>query len=73
MINNLLSIYQKILLVCAAMLTVCNLNAQTHASSSKAPLPEMYTVTPVPPENGSYSIEPKIPEDGKVQAGTVDH
>jgi len=33
--------------------------------------PETYTVTLAPAENGSYTIEPKIPADGKVTAGTV--
>ncbi|WP_310586721.1 alpha/beta hydrolase [Telluribacter sp. SYSU D00476] len=32
---------------------------------------ETYTVTLVPAENGSYTITPKIPEDGKVPAGTI--
>ncbi len=56
-------------LVLAAMLLVTNLNAQT--SSTKVKSVETYTVTPVPAENGSYKISPKIPEDGKVPAGTV--
>jgi len=34
------------------------------------PLQETYTVTLVPSENGSYSVSPKIPEDGKIAAGT---
>ncbi|RNI31382.1 alpha/beta hydrolase [Rufibacter latericius] len=32
---------------------------------------ETFTVTPVPAENGSYKITPKLPADGKVPAGTV--
>ena len=32
---------------------------------------ETFTVTLVPSENGSYSISPKIPENGQVEAGTV--
>lgn len=32
---------------------------------------ENFTVTQVPAENGSYSIDPAIPADGKVSAGTV--
>jgi acetyl esterase len=32
---------------------------------------ETFTVTLVPAENGSYTIDPKIPADGKVAAGTV--
>ncbi|MEI9920173.1 MAG: alpha/beta hydrolase fold domain-containing protein [Bacteroidota bacterium] len=30
-----------------------------------------FTVTAVPAENGSYTIDPKLPADGKVAAGTV--
>jgi acetyl esterase len=30
-----------------------------------------FSITQVPAENGSFSIEPKIPMDGKVQAGTI--
>jgi acetyl esterase len=29
------------------------------------------TVTKVPAENGSYSIDPEVPKDGKIDAGTV--
>ncbi len=32
---------------------------------------ETFTVTLVPAENGSYTITPKIPADGKIPAGTV--
>lgn len=32
---------------------------------------ETFVITLVPSENGTYSIEPKIPADGKVAAGTV--
>jgi acetyl esterase len=32
---------------------------------------ETFTVTLVAAENGSYSIDPQIPSDGKVEAGTV--
>jgi len=53
------------------MLPVFNLNAQTLPSSSKDNSREKYTVTSVTAENGSYTINPKIPKDGKVAAGTV--
>ena len=33
--------------------------------------PETYTVTLAPTENGSYTIDPIIPANGKVSAGTV--
>lgn len=39
------------------------LNAQTTS--------EKFTVTAVPAENGSYTVSPKLPDDGKVAAGTV--
>lgn len=32
---------------------------------------DKFTVTLVPAENGSYTVSPEIPEDGKVPAGTV--
>jgi len=32
---------------------------------------EFFTVTQVPADNGSYTVEPKIPAGGKVAAGTV--
>src|SRR5690606_2161157 len=40
----------------------------SHAQSMNK---ETFTVTMVPSENGSYTINPKIPENGQVQAGTV--
>lgn len=58
-------------IVYAGMLPVTNLHAQTSSTSSKAKPVETYTVTSVPAENGSYTISPKIPNDGKVPAGTV--
>jgi acetyl esterase len=33
--------------------------------------PDTFTITLVPAENGSYSIDPELPKDGKVKAGTV--
>jgi acetyl esterase/lipase len=56
---------------CAVLLLVANLHAQTPTSSSKAAPIETYSVTFVPAENGSYTISPKIGDDGKVPAGTV--
>src|SRR5687767_8883863 len=53
------------------LLTVTPLHAQTATSSSNADSVETYTVTSVPAENGTYSIHPKIPADGRVPAGTV--
>jgi acetyl esterase/lipase len=32
---------------------------------------ETFTITAVPAQNGSYAISPKIPDDGKIPAGTV--
>jgi len=41
-------------------------------NSKPQPMPaEQFTVTAVAAENGAYVIEPKIPTDGKVAAGTV--
>ena len=40
-------------------------------SNSQSMLPETFSITQVPAENGYYSIDPQIPNDGKVQAGTV--
>jgi acetyl esterase len=47
------------------------LNAQKSSSSPKTVSVETFTITTVPAENGSYTISPKIPDDGKVPAGTV--
>src|SRR6187455_2138651 len=41
------------------------------ANSLNQPLQETFTVTQAPAENGSYTIDPTIPADGKVKAGTV--
>jgi acetyl esterase len=53
------------------MLPATNLNAQSLKSSSKPNSTEKYVVTSVPAEKGSYTISPKIPEDGKVPAGII--
>jgi len=47
------------------------LNAQTLPSTLKANSAETFNITSVPAENGSYTISPKIREDGKMPAGTV--
>lgn len=69
--NKFLSTLVIITITCAVLLPATNLYAQASNSSSKAKSVETYTVTSVPAENGSYSISPQIPEDGKVPAGTV--
>ena len=43
-----------------------NVNCKAQSMSANR-----FTITQVPAENGSYNIEPKIPIDGKVKAGTV--
>ncbi|HCY41215.1 MAG TPA: alpha/beta hydrolase [Prolixibacteraceae bacterium] len=53
------------------VLLTSGLNAQTVSSSSKKKPLETFTITSVPAENGSYTISPKIPDDGQVPAGTV--
>lgn len=58
-------------MVYVAILLSSGLHAQTVSSSSKGEPVETYTVTSVPAENGSYSISPKIGEDGKVPSGTL--
>jgi acetyl esterase/lipase len=59
------------IVVYVAILLNFELNAQTVSPSSKKEPVETYTVTSVPAENGSYSISPKISEDGKVPSSTV--
>jgi hypothetical protein len=56
---------------CAALLPFTYLNAQASPSSSKASPIETYSVTADPAENGTYTISPKIGDDGKVPVGTV--
>lgn len=42
------------------------------ASSPPNVMPnEIFTVTQVPSENGTYRVDPEIPADGKIAAGTV--
>ena len=56
---------KKTLLSAILFLTATlTLNAQSMST-------ETFTVTQVPAENGSYTIQPKIASDGKVPAGTV--
>ena len=55
----------------AVILLTSRLNAQTVSSSSKRSSVETYTIKSVPAENGTYTITPKIPEDGKVPEGTL--
>lgn len=56
---------------CTVLLPIKKSRAQVSFTASKAEPAEAYTVTAVPAENGSYTISPKLPEDGKVPAGTV--
>jgi acetyl esterase/lipase len=70
-----MNIYYSLLVIstvsCAALLPFTDLHAQALPASSKAAPIETYSVTSVPAENGSYTIRPKLGEDGKVPAGTV--
>ncbi|NEU07993.1 alpha/beta hydrolase [Flavihumibacter sp. R14] len=52
------------------LLTIVSLATNLNAIAAPEPA-ETFTVTLVPSENGFYSIDPKIPADGKVPAGTV--
>jgi acetyl esterase len=52
------------------MFSVSNLNAQSLPSSSTN-LKETYNVTPIPAENGSYTISPEIGTNSKVPEGTI--
>ncbi len=61
-----------ILLVASVIISlVTTMNAIAKITFSKAQPVETYTVTLVPAENGSYTITPTIPEDGKLPAGTI--
>jgi acetyl esterase len=51
-----------------ASIALCLLTIHTNATTMQT---ETFTVTKVPAENGSYSITPEIPADGKLAAGTV--
>jgi hypothetical protein len=62
-----------IMVVAAVISLFTNIHSKAELVLSKTnELPaEAFTVTLVPAENGSYTINPKIPADGKVQAGTI--
>ena len=60
------------LLVASVIISlVTTMNAIAKIPFSKAQPVDTYTVTLVPAENGSYTITPTIPEDGKLPAGTI--
>lgn len=54
------------ILLVAIVCLVAIVNCKAQSMSAKT-----FTITQVPAENGSYDIYPKIPADGKVEAGTV--
>lgn len=60
-----------ITIVFTSLLSLTTISAQSLSASSDANPKETYKVTSDPAENGSYTIDPKIPADGKVKAGTV--
>ena len=60
-----------ITIVFTSLLSPATTNAQSLSPSSDANPEETYKVTSDPAENGSYTIDPTIPADGKVKAGTV--
>ena len=60
-----------ITIVFTSLLSPATTNAQALSPSSDANPEETYKVTSDPAENGSYTIDPTIPADGKVKAGTV--
>jgi acetyl esterase len=51
-----------------ASIALCLITINTNATTMQT---ETFTVTKVPAENGNYSINPEIPADGKIAAGTV--
>jgi acetyl esterase len=51
-----------------ASIALCLITINTNATTMQT---ETFTVTKVPAENGSYTISPEIPADGKIAAGTV--
>ncbi len=69
--NKLTSTLIKTFFVFAVAFPATKLNAQSSSSYPKVDSVETFTITSVPAENGSYTISPKIPDDGKVPAGTV--
>lgn len=54
--------------VCCIALIVLHVSIHSNAQSSTS---DQFTVTQIPAENGTYSITPRLPEDGKVAPGTV--
>jgi acetyl esterase len=62
------TIFKTIALLFIASLVTTPVNALERMTFNDD---ETFTVTLVPAENGSYTIDPKIPADGKVAAGTV--
>ncbi len=56
------------LVIFVLILPVTGSRANEHTNPANL---ETYTVTLATAENGSYTIDPKIPADGKVEAGTV--
>jgi acetyl esterase/lipase len=54
-----------------SFVTTIHSKAKILFPKTKMPTAETFTITLVPAENGSYTINPKIPADGKVPAGTV--
>ncbi len=54
-----------------SLVTTIHSKAEILFPKTKMPNAETFTITLVPAENGSYTINPKIPADGKVPAGTV--
>ena len=69
--NRIFSIGEmtRVLLISMSLTTLSN--AQPLPSSLKANSAETFNIASVPAEDGSYTISPKIGEDGKVPAGTV--
>lgn len=53
------------------LLMIIFLSAAMSIVSNDSIAQSTFTVTAVPAENGSYTIAPKLPADGKVAAGTV--
>lgn len=69
--SNLISKLAITMFIFNVVFSATNLNAQASPTPSKGSPIEKYSITPVPAENGSYTISPKIPKDAKVPAGTV--
>jgi Esterase/lipase len=58
----------KALLTLMLSVTILVASPNAHAQSMST---TTFTVTQVPAEDGSYTINPRIPNDGKIAAGTV--